>query len=158
MVVEIGNGKWSLAGHCEIQISIINWLDQHCKMEDDWLSSMERFTSSKTFIGEGDLLKLGMVLKTLLWKDIRVDSKPLCVLQPVLFELCTEKNISVQNFLLKNGHITFQRWLSPILFEQWLEIADKVYSFPFTNEADKIRWNWNKWPVHHEINLWVAVH
>ena len=62
----------------------------------------------------------------------------------VLFEICTEKYISVHTFLLRHGHIDFQRWLSPILFEQWLGVVDRVYSFPFTNESDRIIWKWNK--------------
>jgi len=64
--------------------------------------------------------------------------------QPILFDLCSEKDISVQDFLLKKCHILFRRWLSNLLFEQWLETINLIYSYPFTDEVDKVCWRWNK--------------
>ena len=92
----------------------------------------------------GRAIKNGNGTKTLFWKDPWIDPNPLCSMHPVLFEICTEKYISVHTFLLRHGHIDFHRWLSPILFEQWLGVVDRVYSFPFTNESDRIIWKWNK--------------
>ena len=98
----------------------------------------------RTIYMRGRAIKNGNGTKTLFWKDPWIDPNPLCSMHPVLFEMCTEKDISVHNFLLRHGHIDFHRWLSPILFEQWLGVVDRVYSFPFTNESDRIIWKWNK--------------
>lgn len=56
----------------------------------------------------------------------------------------SRKNISVYSFLEKEGCINFSRWLPPILFDQWLQILDKVYSCLFTNASDSFVWKWNK--------------
>ena len=92
----------------------------------------------------GRSIRTGNGAQTSLWKDTWVGSRPFCTVQPILFDLCSEKDISVQDFLLKNGHILFQRWLSNLLFEQWLETINLIYSYPFTDEVDKVCWRWNK--------------
>jgi len=93
---------------------------------------------------KGRSIKTSDGSKTSLWKDNWIGSNPICVEQPVLFELCVEKDISVHEFISRNGRINFHRWLSPILFEQWLTTVDKIYSFPFSNEPDQIKWLWNR--------------
>ena len=39
--------------------------------------------------------------RTLFWKDAWLQNKPLCVLHPVLFDWCQDKNITVHNVLEK---------------------------------------------------------
>lgn len=41
------------------------------------------------------------------------------------------------------GQIRFNRWLPPILFEQWVDIVNQVYHFEFKNEEDVVKWKWN---------------
>ena len=61
-------------------------------------------------------IKVNNGLSTLFWEDPWIDNKPLCILHPVLYELCTDKWVSVHHFLSKNAQLQFSRWLSPILF------------------------------------------
>jgi hypothetical protein len=81
---------------------------------------------------------------TSFWTDTWLNDKPLCYLFPILFSLCADKNISVYQFLLQQGQINFDRWLSPLLFEQWLGVVDTVYHYPFVDASDIPRWRWNK--------------
>ena len=67
------------------------------------------------------------------WMDRWLDSKALCELFPALFSLCTDKNINVYSVLNKEGQFSFIRWLPPLLFDQWLQILDRVYAFRFEN-------------------------
>ena len=61
----------------------------------------------------------------------------------VLFDLCANKQITVFEFLQLDGRVSFNIWLPPVLFNQWLELVNKVYSFHFENTQDKIIWKWN---------------
>ena len=69
--------------------------------------------------------------KTSLWTDTWISDKPLCILYPVLFDLCVNKNISVFNFLTINGQVQFSRWLPSLLFEQWIEVVNNIYNHVF---------------------------
>jgi len=81
---------------------------------------------------------------TSFWVDAWLEKKPLCVLHPVLYDLCTDKNISTYQFLLRHGQLGFPRWLTPLLFAEWLGIINDVYQYPFENSRDIPRWDWNK--------------
>ena len=81
---------------------------------------------------------------TSLWTDVWIRNKPLCYLYPILFYLCCEKNIFVYNFLSKQGQLQFCRWLTPLLFEQWMEVINIIYEHAFMNEEDTPIWKWNK--------------
>lgn len=59
--------------------------------------------------------------------------KPICLLSPVLFDLSEDKNITVFEFLQRNGQIRFSRWLPPILFDRWMKLVNKVFSYQFEN-------------------------
>lgn len=76
----------------------------------------------------------------LFWKDTWLFDKPIYMLAPVLFDWCSNKNITVHQFLIQNGQIPFDRWLPPVLFEQWEGIVDRAFCFQFQNEDDNIRW------------------
>jgi hypothetical protein len=56
--------------------------------------------------------------------------------------MCEDKNITVHGFLLKNGHLTFNRWLPPFLFDQWLEIVNSTYNFNYKTKDDWVSWRW----------------
>jgi hypothetical protein len=79
---------------------------------------------------------------TSFWLDTWIYDKPLCLLFPVLFELCQSKNISVHQFLSCQGQISFRRWLTPLLFQQWLGIVDFAYQYNFKNTSDIPLWKW----------------
>jgi len=78
------------------------------------------------------------------WEDIWLKDKPLCMLHPVLFDWCLNKNISVYNVLCANGHLPFDRWLPPSFFEEWLGILDATFSFNFEDANDKVSWKWGR--------------
>jgi hypothetical protein len=80
---------------------------------------------------------------TLLWKDEWLMDKPICMVAPVLYDWCTQKDITVNQFLTLNGQIGFDRWLPPPLFEQWMDIVNQVYNFEFKDENDLIKWKWS---------------
>jgi hypothetical protein len=81
---------------------------------------------------------------TSLWLDTWLEDKPLYACFPILFELCKEKNISLYQFLHRQGQLQFKRCLPPILFEQWLTVVDKIYHYSFSNAEDIPIWHWNK--------------
>jgi len=57
---------------------------------------------------------------TILWTDSWLGDKPLCLTYPVLYDLCSDKDITIFDFLRKNGQIRFSRRLPPILFSSWV--------------------------------------
>ena len=81
---------------------------------------------------------------TRFWEDIWLKDKPLCMLHPVLFDWCLNKNISVYNVLCANGRLPFDRWLPPSFFEEWLGILDATFSFNFEDANDKVSWKWGR--------------
>ena len=81
---------------------------------------------------------------TFFWEDPWLHQKPLCLLHPVLYDLCQDKNISVHTFILKQAQLSFTRWLSPFLFDFWISLIDEVYAYPFANIADSISWRGGK--------------
>jgi hypothetical protein len=85
---------------------------------------------------------------TLFWKDIWIGDKPLCIQALVLFDWCEDKDIIVYQFLCKGRQLVFNRWLPPLLFEDWLHIINKVYSFSFEECDDTIKWRWGERVLH----------
>ena len=81
---------------------------------------------------------------TSFWLDSWLAGKPLCISHPVLFDMCLDKYISVYHVLTQQGQIQFRRWLPPLLFEQWINLLNKVYHHPFMNSKDIPIWKWNK--------------
>jgi len=82
--------------------------------------------------------------KPSLWTHCWLNDKPLCAVAPTLFDICCDKNISVYHFLTKQGQLNFKRWLTPILFYQWLGVVNEIYMHNFQNNEDIPRWRWNK--------------
>jgi len=81
---------------------------------------------------------------TLFWDDPWLHQKPLCILHPVLYDICQDKNISVHTFILKQAQLSFSRWLPPILFDSWVSLIDEIYAYPFANSSDEISWKGGK--------------
>jgi hypothetical protein len=93
---------------------------------------------------KGRTVKVKNGKSTLFWEDPWLRDTPLCVLYPVLYDLCKDKYISVYSFILTNAQLHFTRWLPPFLFDSWLTLINEVYSFPFDNNKDIISWKCNK--------------
>ena len=69
--------------------------------------------------------------------------KPICIDHPVLYDLCENKMITVQEMLAINGRLNFSRWLHHSLFEEWMGIVDKTFSFNFETQEDIVSWSWS---------------
>lgn len=82
---------------------------------------------------------------TLFWEDPWLYNKPLCVVAPILYDLCHDKLASVYHVLTVDGRLNFKRWLPPILFENWINILGDVYKFSFDNIDDVVTWKWSKY-------------
>jgi hypothetical protein len=53
--------------------------------------------------------------QTLFLKDEWPNCKPICIAAPILYDWCSQKNMTVNKFLSMEGQIRFDRWLPPIL-------------------------------------------
>jgi hypothetical protein len=67
---------------------------------------------------------------------------PLCTKYPIMYELCTEKNISVKEFHEKEGLLSFRRWLPYILHSQWETVCETILDTPLCEGEDE--WIWKK--------------
>jgi len=87
---------------------------------------------------KGRSLKVNNGKNTLFWEDSWLNNQPLCIRAPFLYDLCNEKFITVHQVLHKNGQLDFRRWLSPFLFDLWIQILNEVYSYNFDNRDDEV--------------------
>ena len=83
-------------------------------------------------------------LSTLFWEDTWLKDQLLCVLYPVLYELCLVKHGSVYQFLSRHAQLLCSRWLPPFLFDSWLGLVNEVYTYSFDNTQDEVFWRCNK--------------
>ena len=113
---------------------------------------------SDRFTLEGGKYKLKMGKKSLFWEDSWLHDNPICIDHPTLYEICEDKDITVHEVLAKRGHLSFKRWLSPLLFEEWIRQLEQVFSFQFCNQEDIILWKWNcRKKVYHQVCIWLLV-
>ena len=143
MVVEVGNWRWSLADYYQDKIFERWQIDWNSHRIDDspvWSDLLK----VKQFYMPNRKIKVHNGLSALFWEDPWFDDKPLCLLYPVLYELCADKWVSVHHFLSNNAQLQFTRWLSPILFTSWLDLVNEIYNYPFDNSQDVISWKCNK--------------
>jgi hypothetical protein len=78
----------------------------------------------------------------LFWLDSWSKDGPLCTKQPILFELCDEKEITVKKFIELGCDLNFRRWLPAILNNQWECICNEILNTPL-GEGVEI-WEWKK--------------
>jgi len=78
------------------------------------------------------------------WQDSWLGDQPICAKFPILYELSEVKNISVGEFIRKNGLITFRRWLLTILQEQWEVLKQHALATPLSQNQDKVSWKWSQ--------------
>ena len=103
-----------------------------------------------------DLLKIRMVYlrgrrihtrngkKTLFWEDSWIMGKSICNEHPVLYDLCKNKQVTVQEMWTRNGRLNFSRWLPPSLFEDWMRIVEMTFSFNFEARDDFVSCSWSR--------------
>lgn len=132
----------ALARHHQSKV-LVQQHSELCDAQDNRLPVWKDLLQVKQIYMRGRSINTKNGNWTLFWKDTWISQRPLCVLYPVLFDLCEEKNITVYQFLVKDGNLQFTRWLSSLLFEQWMGVIDLVYSFPFGNQDDVILWKFH---------------
>jgi hypothetical protein len=91
---------------------------------------------------QGRRVKVKNGKTTSFWTDSWREEGPLCTKYPILYELCTEKNISVNAFYEKGGAISFRRWLPAILHSQWESVCEAVLSSSLGKGGDE--WIWKR--------------
>jgi len=94
-----------------------------------------------TWVGDRCMLRMGKTLlpgKMCDWKADPFVSYTLSCMNGV-----RDKCISVFCVLNRNGHLNFNRWLPPILFEIWMEVLEENFSFHFVHLNDTMSWKWS---------------
>lgn len=81
--------------------------------------------------------------KTRFWSDPWLYDISLKELNPILFELCENKLISVAQYL-RGENITFRRWLYDELRNTWEMIVEDAAAFQPAREEDIITWDLKK--------------
>lgn len=56
----------------------------------------------------------------------------------IIFEFCVDKGMTVNDFMDREGNISFRKWLPNILHAQWEELKTKVLNQHLTNTLDTI--------------------
>jgi hypothetical protein len=77
------------------------------------------------------------------WLDRWLDDKPLCVAYPILFDLCSDKRISVYDVWCEGWVIHFQIIPQGLTTDQWYELAARLNNVSLNDEKDLPLWRWN---------------
>jgi len=95
--------------------------------------------------------------KTLFWKDKWLYNNSLEVLFPDLFDMCLQKNISVDKVKQNHNVVTFNRWLVDKWRIDWSKILHDVSMFCFSMRDDKVSWKFGKKGVFSVKSLYNAL-
>jgi hypothetical protein len=76
------------------------------------------------------------------WQDVWLEEKPLCIIYPVLFELCLKSNCSVADVAANEWVVEFKIILQRILRDQWYQLAAKLNLVSLNGEKDCAVWKW----------------
>jgi len=63
----------------------------------------------KYFYMKNRKVKVNNGQSTLFWEEPWMKEKPLCILHPVLYDLCLDKKISIHSVLIRGAHLNFSR-------------------------------------------------
>ncbi|KAJ4804331.1 RNA-directed DNA polymerase (reverse transcriptase)-related family protein [Rhynchospora pubera] len=98
------------------------------------LDSLGRTSSSYT-VGDGSSINF--------WQDIWYNNCSLATLYPFLYDLCANKDCSLQEVVLTHGSILhFSRSLNGILRQEWHELTTILHNTCLKNEDDTMNWRW----------------
>jgi hypothetical protein len=76
------------------------------------------------------------------WQDVWLEEKPLCIIYPVLFELCLRPNCLVADMAATEWVVEFKVRLQGILRDQWYQLAAKLNLVSLNDEKDSAVWKW----------------
>jgi hypothetical protein len=77
------------------------------------------------------------------WMDCWLEKKPLCAIYHIMFDLPSDKNISVHEVWSEGWVIHFEVIPQEIIRNQWYELAAKLNSISLNNNKDLPLWKWN---------------
>lgn len=104
---------------------------------NDLLKVKDIYTKNrKIIVGKGD--------RTDLWHDVWCADITVSEKFPGLFDICNEKEITVDQMARKGWRFTFRRWLDERLQNDLRTLRDILTSFAVNEEADYPRWVWEK--------------
>jgi hypothetical protein len=102
-------------------------------------------------------MNVGNGQKTLFWKDKWLYNDSLEVLFPDLFDMCLQKNISVDKVKQNHNVVTFSRWLVDKWRTDWSNILHDVSMFCFSTREDKVSWKFGQKGVFSVKSLYNAL-
>jgi hypothetical protein len=76
------------------------------------------------------------------WTDSWLGKVPICVEYPLLYEQCTNQNISVEKVAHDGWVIHFKVSLSPIFRDQWYNLAQKLNEVVLNENMNIVVWKW----------------
>lgn len=80
--------------------------------------------------------------KSRFWLDSWVNERPLCTIDPELYEICDDKFILVKDARIKNWQLSFRRWLNNENEIRWISICGDCENFEFQDSPDTVQWKW----------------
>lgn len=78
------------------------------------------------------------------WKDSWLDDMPICESFPMLFEVCSNPDLSVKECADMGWVISFKINLASILHLVWNSLADKLNNHEMGQGMDDFVWIWEK--------------
>jgi hypothetical protein len=78
--------------------------------------------------------------RTLLWKDIWLNEKPLYTLYSDLFKICDNPDVTIYQVKLDPQNVTFTRWLVGDLRNSWGKILTDVENLHLVSSNDLVQW------------------
>ena len=91
---------------------------------------------------QGRKLKVNNGASTLVWRDTWLYNDPLCSRSPDLFKLCDcdQKDIYVSQLISGLVPVSFCRWLTLELSNEWEKIMEDIFEINLVDEKDKVVW------------------
>jgi hypothetical protein len=80
--------------------------------------------------------------KSRFWLDSWVNERPLCTIDPELYEICDDKFILVKDARIKNWQLSFRRWLNNENEIRWISLCCDCENFEFQDSPDTVQWKW----------------
>jgi hypothetical protein len=90
------------------------------------------------------------------WQDVWLEEKPLCIIYPVLFDLCLHRNCSVAEVAANEWVIGFKIRLQLILRDQWYQLTAKLNLASLSDENDNAIWKWNASKSNMSMNSYLG--
>jgi hypothetical protein len=138
-LLENGEGIWQYLIKIKyvkgVPICLIKHTQHDSPVWSDLLKIRPVYLKGRTFkVRDGKMVSF--------WMDSWLEDKPLCVLYPILFDLCRNPKSSVSEMKENEWVVPFRIILPPIVRDQWYELAGKLNYVNLEGGKDIPIWNW----------------